>query len=88
MTSQRTKERRREQAIKHRKSGPVRIARRPLTGLLAKFAKISPSVWRPIEEARILEKQGLSFPKDRKPVPSEAYHDLDHDLTGEDDDCG
>jgi antitoxin VapB len=29
---------------------------------------------------RILEKHGLAFPKDRKPVPPEAFHDLDHDL--------
>lgn len=31
---------------------------------------------------RILEKHGLSFPKNRKPVPLKAYHDLDHDLAG------
>jgi antitoxin VapB len=31
---------------------------------------------------RILEKHGLTFPKDRKPVPPEAFHDLDHDLAG------
>jgi antitoxin VapB len=30
---------------------------------------------------RILERHGLSFPKNRRPVPAEAYHDLDHDLT-------
>lgn len=29
---------------------------------------------------RILAKKGLSFPKNRKPVPDSAYHDLDHDL--------
>ena len=35
----------------------------------------------PRETARkILAKHGLSFPPDRKPVPAEAYHDLDHDL--------
>ena len=40
----------------------------------------------PIESAqRILAEHGLSFPPDRKPVPQSAYHDLDHDLTGEDD---
>ena len=33
---------------------------------------------------RILERHGLSFPKNRRPVPPEAYHDLDHDLTGGD----
>ena len=32
---------------------------------------------------RILARHGLSFPKDRRPVPPEAYHDLDSDLTGE-----
>ncbi len=32
---------------------------------------------------RILARHGLSFPKDRRPIPPEAYHDLDHDLTGE-----
>ncbi|MBA8904178.1 type II toxin-antitoxin system VapB family antitoxin [Phyllobacterium sp. P30BS-XVII] len=32
---------------------------------------------------RILEKRGLAFQSDRKPVPAEAYHDLDHDLTGD-----
>ena len=38
----------------------------------------------PVDTARrILARHGLSFPKDRRPVPSEAYHDLDHDLTGE-----
>ena len=31
---------------------------------------------------RILEKHGLVFRKDRKPVPPEAFHDLDHDLAG------
>jgi len=31
---------------------------------------------------RILEKHGLSFPKNRKPVPPQAYHDLDQDLAG------
>ncbi len=40
----------------------------------------------PIESAqRILAEHGLSFPPDRQPVPQSAYHDLDHDLTGEDD---
>lgn len=29
---------------------------------------------------RILARHGLAFPNDRKPVPSEAFHDLDHDL--------
>ncbi len=38
----------------------------------------------PTETARkILERRGLRFPADRRPVPPEAYHDLDHDLTGE-----
>lgn len=32
---------------------------------------------------RILVRHGLSFPKDRRPVPPEAYYDLDHDLAGE-----
>jgi len=37
----------------------------------------------PSETARkILERRGLSFSKDRRPVPRHAYHDLDHDLTG------
>jgi antitoxin VapB len=31
---------------------------------------------------RLLEKHGLAFPKDRKPVPPEAFHDLDHDIAG------
>lgn len=30
---------------------------------------------------KILAKHGQSFPQDRKPVPSEAYQELDHDLT-------
>lgn len=30
--------------------------------------------------SRILAKRGLAFPKNRKPVPDSAYHDLDHDL--------
>ncbi len=35
----------------------------------------------PRETARkILAKHGLSFPPDRKPIPAEAYHDLDDDL--------
>jgi antitoxin VapB len=39
----------------------------------------------PSETARrILARRGLSFPRDRKPVPDEAYHDLDHDLAGND----
>jgi hypothetical protein len=29
---------------------------------------------------RVLKKHGLRFPKGRKPVPPEAFHDLDHDL--------
>jgi len=34
----------------------------------------------PRETARkILDRRGLSFPKDRKPVAPEAYHDLDQD---------
>lgn len=38
----------------------------------------------PRETARkILERRGLSFQPNRKPVPADAYHDLDHDLTGE-----
>lgn len=37
----------------------------------------------PTETARrILEKRGLSFAGNRKPVPPDAYHDLDHDLMG------
>ena len=39
---------------------------------------------RPRETAqKILAKHGLSFRPDRKPVPQEAYHDLDHDLQGD-----
>ncbi|MER8944476.1 type II toxin-antitoxin system VapB family antitoxin [Mesorhizobium sp. M0185] len=39
---------------------------------------------RPRETAKkILAKHGLSFQPDRKPVPQEAYHDLDHDLQGD-----
>jgi hypothetical protein len=34
--------------------------------------------------ASTLEKHGVAFPKDRKPVPPEAFHDLDHDLSGRD----
>lgn len=38
----------------------------------------------PRETARkILERRGLSFQPNRKPVPADAYHGLDHDLTGE-----
>ena len=32
---------------------------------------------------RILAKRGLSFRQNRKPLPEDAYHDLDHDLAGE-----
>jgi antitoxin VapB len=32
---------------------------------------------------KILAKHGLSFQPGRKPVPPEAYHELDHDLTGD-----
>lgn len=39
----------------------------------------------PTETARkILSRRGLRFSENRRPVPPEAYHDLDHDLTGED----
>jgi antitoxin VapB len=31
---------------------------------------------------RILRKRGLVFRSNRKSVPADAYHDLDHDLTG------
>jgi antitoxin VapB len=33
---------------------------------------------------RILRRHRLSFPKNRRPIPPEAYHDLDHDLTSGD----
>ena len=33
---------------------------------------------------RILARHGLRFPEDRRPIPPQAYHELDHDLTGED----
>lgn len=33
---------------------------------------------------RLLAKHGLSFQPGRKPVPQSVYHDMDHDLTGED----
>lgn len=29
----------------------------------------------------ILDRRDLSFKPDRKPVPADAYHDLDHDLS-------
>lgn len=39
----------------------------------------------PSETARrILARHGLSFPPGRKPVPADAYHDLDEDLSGAD----
>lgn len=39
----------------------------------------------PSETARkILAKRGLAFGLNRKPVPPEAYHQLDHDLHGDD----
>ena len=31
----------------------------------------------------ILVRHGLRFQPDRKPVPPEAHHDLDHDLIGD-----
>lgn len=35
----------------------------------------------PTETARrILARRGLAFRPDRKPVPDDAWHDLDHDL--------
>ena len=46
--------------------------------LAKRMAKESPS-----ETAkRILAKHGLAFQPGRKPAPPEAYHELDHDLTG------
>jgi antitoxin VapB len=40
---------------------------------------------KPSETARrILEKHGLKFRKDRQPVTPDAFHALDHDLTGDD----
>jgi hypothetical protein len=33
---------------------------------------------------RILARRGLCFNRDRQLVPSAAYHDLDHELTGKD----
>ena len=30
---------------------------------------------------RLLARHGLSFPANRQPVPPEAYHELDHDLS-------
>jgi len=32
---------------------------------------------------RILAKRGLALREGRKPLPQDAYHDLDHDLMGE-----
>jgi antitoxin VapB len=29
---------------------------------------------------KILARRGLAFPERRRPVPPEAYHELDHDL--------
>jgi len=38
----------------------------------------------PTETAqRILVKRGLAFRDARKPLSQDAYHELDHDLTGE-----
>jgi antitoxin VapB len=39
----------------------------------------------PTETAeRLLKKHGLAFQSNRKPLPDDAYHDLDHsDTTGE-----
>jgi antitoxin VapB len=38
----------------------------------------------PSETARrLLAKHGLSFKPGRQPVPDSVYHDLDHDLIGE-----
>lgn len=34
---------------------------------------------------RILARRGVFIQPGGKPVPQSAYHDLDHDLTGEDD---
>ncbi len=34
---------------------------------------------------RILARRGIFIAPGGKPVPQSAYHDLDHDLTGEDD---
>lgn len=34
---------------------------------------------------RILARRGIFVGPGRKPVPQSAYHDLDHDLIGEDD---
>jgi len=37
------------------------------------------------EAAReILARHGLAFVEGRRPVPPDAYHELDHDLTVED----
>ena len=33
---------------------------------------------------RLLKKHGLSFSKNSKPVTQQAYHDLDHDLSEDD----
>jgi antitoxin VapB len=39
----------------------------------------------PQETARkILARRGLAFVEGRRPVPPEAYHELDHDLLGKD----
>lgn len=39
----------------------------------------------PSETARrLLAEHGLSFQPGHKPVPRSVYHDMDHDLTGED----
>ena len=48
----------------------------------ARIARETPS-----ETARrILESHGITLTKEMgKPLPEDAYHDLDHDLTGDDD---
>ena len=33
---------------------------------------------------RLLATHGLSFKPGRRPVPRSVYHDMDHDLTGQD----
>jgi antitoxin VapB len=50
---------------------------------LEEAVKARLTVETPRETARrILAKHGLAFVEGRKPVPPEAFHDLDHDLAG------
>jgi antitoxin VapB len=49
-----------------------------INALRAKLKKHGAGEASKVSTEILLKRHGLSFPKNRKPIPQSAYHDLDH----------